>query len=154
MSEAFEFLDPGELRDRDMFLHLAERRAADAVQGHVPVYSFEIRVTSEPNVVAGFVRFRAANTPFLARYAGHFGYGVEERFRGNHLAERATRLLFPLARRHGFLTLWITCNPENHASRRTIERLGGVFVEIVPVPVDTDMYRKGAVEKCRYRIDL
>ena len=34
------------------------------------------------------------------------------------------RLLLPLARRHGLQTVWITCNPDNWASRRTCELAG------------------------------
>jgi tagatose 1,6-diphosphate aldolase len=60
----------------------------------------------------------------------------------------------PLARRHGINPLWITCNPDNHASRRTCERLGATLVEIVPVPVGHTLYQRGEREKCRYRVDL
>jgi tagatose 1,6-diphosphate aldolase len=50
--------------------------------------------------------------------------------------------------------LWITCNPDNHASRRTCERLGARLVEIVPVPKTDPLYARGETEKCRYRIEL
>jgi len=36
---------------------------------------------------------------------------------------------------------WITCNPDNLASRRTCERLGAIFVDTLG-------------SKCRYRLDL
>jgi tagatose 1,6-diphosphate aldolase len=64
------------------------------------------------------------------------------------------RLLFPFARRHGFKTIYITCNPDNRASRRTCERLGATLVEIIKLPPDNDMYQDGEREKCRYRINL
>jgi predicted acetyltransferase len=50
--------------------------------------------------------------------------------------------------------LWITCNPENVASRRTCELVGGELVDIVDLPVDSDMYKEGARQKCRYRVKL
>jgi tagatose 1,6-diphosphate aldolase len=74
--------------------------------------------------------------------------------RGRHYAERAARLLLPLARRHGMSELWITCNPDNAASRRTCERLGGELVEIVPIPPDHAFYSRGERAKCRYLIRL
>jgi tagatose 1,6-diphosphate aldolase len=90
----------------------------------------------------------------LVMFNGQMGYMVYPPARGRHFAERAVRLLFPLARRHGINPLWITCNPDNFASRRTCERLGGQLVEIVPVPAENALYARGEREKCRYRIDL
>ena len=152
--EAFEFLDPGVLRDGELFLQLRGTHQATPEKFWVPWYQFEMFTDTEPTELAGHINFRATSTHFIETYAGHFGYGVVERFRGNHYAERATRLLLPLARRYGFKTLWITCNPDNYPSRRTCERLGAAFVEVVDVPEDCDMYRAGARQKCRYRIDL
>jgi predicted acetyltransferase len=153
-SEPFQFLDPGVLRDGELFLRLVATHPPSPVKFWVPWYQFEMFTNAEPQTVAGHINFRAVSTPFIDTYAGHYGYGVVERFRGRHYAERATRLLFSLARRHGFATIWITCNPDNIPSRRTCERLGGTFVEIVDVPEDSDMYRAGSRQKCRYRIDL
>ena len=74
--------------------------------------------------------------------------------RGRHYAERACRLLLPLARAHGMQTLWITCNPENVASRRTCERLGASFIDVVALPANHMLYQRGERVKCRYRLDL
>ena len=60
----------------------------------------------------------------------------------------------PLARRHGLAELWITCNPENKASRRTCEFAGAELIEIVDLPPHTDMYQEGERQKCRYRLQL
>jgi tagatose 1,6-diphosphate aldolase len=87
-------------------------------------------------------------------YAGHIGYGINERYRSNRYAAKACNLIKPVAIDHGFKTLWITCNPDNHPSRRTCEILGCELVEIVDLPVDTAMYRQGDRQKCRYRWDL
>jgi predicted acetyltransferase len=50
--------------------------------------------------------------------------------------------------------VWITCDPDNIASRKTCELAGARLVEIVDLPEDTDMYREGMRQKCRYRIDV
>jgi tagatose 1,6-diphosphate aldolase len=47
--------------------------------------------------------------------------------------------------------VWITCNPDNWASRRTCERLGCQLVDIVELPEHIDMYQDGERQKCRYR---
>jgi Acetyltransferase (GNAT) domain len=104
--------------------------------------------------VVGGISLRAQTTRAIEMYYGHFGYRVYPFARGHHYAERACRLLLPLARRHGIQPLWITCNPDNLASRRTCERLGAKLVEIVPVPQRDPLYLRGDHEKCRYRLDL
>jgi tagatose 1,6-diphosphate aldolase len=75
-------------------------------------------------------------------------------FRGHHYAERATRLLLPLARAHGMSELWITCSPNNPASRRTIERLGAGYVETVDVPTTYPLPDGEIRQKRRYRLEL
>jgi tagatose 1,6-diphosphate aldolase len=87
-------------------------------------------------------------------YYGHVGYHVYPSFRGRRLAERACQLLLPLCRAHGLTTLWITCNPDNFASRRTCERLGMRLAGVVPVPESDPLYQRGEREKCRYYLAL
>jgi tagatose 1,6-diphosphate aldolase len=134
----------------------------DYGRGVVPGYTFWMRLRPEalpPGVpllvpMAGSISLRIGNTPAIELYFGHIGYHVYPPARGRHYAARACRLLFPLARAHGYRTLWITCNPDNTASRRTCEHLGGRLVEILPVPKDNALYSQGDREKCRYRVDI
>jgi len=149
----FEFLDPGRLVDGDLELVLDETRPADPVRGYVPGYVFKM-VPGGGGACAGHISLRIGNPFPLVLYGGHIGYGVEEEYRGRHYAARACRLLMDLARHHGLRALWITCTPENTASRRTCELAGAEFVEIVDLPPDSDMYRRGERRKCRYRLDL
>lgn len=107
-----------------------------------------------PLRIAGGIGLRIGSTRELEMYYGHFGYNVFPPVRGNHYAERACRLLLPLARAHGLRRLWITCNPENLASRRTCERLGCSLVEIVTLPLGHPLQLRGEREKCRYRLEL
>jgi predicted acetyltransferase len=100
------------------------------------------------------ITLRVGRSPPSELYYGHVGYHVFPAARGQHYAERACRLLLPLARRHGLNPLWITCNPDNLASRRTCERLGMRLVETVAVPGEDALYLRGEREKCRYRLDL
>ena len=104
--------------------------------------------------IAGSISLRIGHSPNLDFYLGHIGYHVLPPSRGKHYAERACRLLLPLARAHEHKVMWITCNPENAASRRTCERLGARLVETVDVPRDNALYGQGDRQKCRYRLEL
>ncbi len=149
----FQFLDPGELRDGDIVLQLAATHPADPGRGWVPYYVFHI-LMADTRQRAGEIHLRIGNTEPIRLYGGHVAYGIRPPYRGRHFAGRALRLVMPLARRHGLAELWITCNPENLASRRTCEFAGAEFIEIVDLPPGVDMYREGERRKCRYRLDL
>ena len=125
----------------------------------LPEYGFWMKLNDQPSRasqvrIAGGIGLRVGYTYEVEMYYGHIGYHVYPPARGNRYAERACRLLLPLARRHGMRVLWITCNPDNHASRRTCERLGMTLAEIVPVPKNDPLYLRGEREKCRFYLQL
>jgi predicted acetyltransferase len=136
------------------------RQPGDAEKGFVPAYHFWMRLRPAPGLqpgpvtIAGGIGLRVGHTRNLEMYLGHIGYNVYPPARGRRLAARSVRLLLPLARRLGLDPLWITCNPDNHPSRRTCELAGGRLVDVVPLPPDHLLYAKGDREKCRYRFDL
>ncbi len=145
--------DVGPMRDRDLWLELRAREPENPARGWVPAYRFAMRLDGVGHAV-GRLGFRVGTTLTIERYAGHLGYEVSSAFRGNRLAERSCRLIFPLARRHGFHELWITCNPDNLPSRRTCERLGAELIDTVDVPRDSDVFAPGSERKCRYLLAL
>ena len=145
----FRFLDPGPLSDGELELVLVETVPGDPSREWLPVYVFEMRVGGQK---AGGLNLRIGNIHNIVMYGGHIGYQVEPEYRGKHYAERACRLILPLAKAHGLNPIWITCNPDNIPSRRTCERLGAKLVEIVSLPEDNDMYLRGEREKCRYSL--
>ena len=149
----FVFHDPGRLIDHDLELVLVEEYPGDPAINYVPAYKFRMTPVGQDEEI-GHIELRIGNTNHIVMYGGHIAYGVRPEHRGHRYAARACRLLLPLARSHGLKTLWITCNPDNVASRRTCELAGAGLIEIVDLPEDTDMYQEGERQKCRYRIDL
>ena len=152
----FPFIDPGPLSDGELSLTLrrtyTHRFDTDVIPGG---YDFLMWDTADRDQPAGGIRLRVGNeTEYLRLYCGHMGYDVNPKKRGRHFAERSVRLLLPLARHHGVRELWITCNPDNLASRRTCERLGMELVEIVRVAEHLEMFKRGDSHKCRFRLLL
>jgi len=152
-STMFTFYDPGRLVVGDLSLVLCEAYPGDSRRNYVPAYRFRMMLNGQKQEV-GRIELRVGNDDHIVLYAGHIGYRVLPMYRGRHYAARSCRLLLPLARCHGLNPLWITCNPDNYASRRTCELAGAVFVEIVDLPEDNEMYQMGERQKCRYRLDL
>ena len=129
----------------------------DSVLMRWPGYHFWLLCRPESNPIvpiAGTLSLRVGQDDALQHYWGHIGYGVFPPSRGHHFAERACRLILPLARKHDMRTLWITTNPDNIPSRRTCERLGAVLVDTIAIPRGHYLYQKGERQKCRYRVDL
>jgi GNAT superfamily N-acetyltransferase len=142
--------NPGEFQDGDLQLELVS--FAPHPVHKVPTYHFRMvhAVTADQ---LGDINLRVGFTPHIERYAGHIGFSVYEPHHGHRYATRSVRLLIPLTCRVGLNPLWITCDPENLASRRTLELAGAQFVEIVNVPENCMINRSGHPRKCRYRLD-
>ena len=149
----FTFCDPGALGDGDLELRLEQTVMDTSGDEVLPTYRFRL-VNVTDRVDMGGINLRIGNGENLVRYRGHVGYSVDPQHRGRGYAARACRLILPLAAHHGLSPLWITCDPDNVASRRTCERLGAKLIEIVTVPAGTEAYRAGARQKYRYRLDL
>src|SRR5690348_16417761 len=128
-----------------------------ALQPHrvhkVLTYSFRIMNARTREEVGG-INLRAATNSYIRLYAGHIGCTIYPKHRGHHYASRAMRLLMPVAKELRLNPLWITCDPENAASRRSCELAGAEFVEIVDVPPTCGIHQSGHTKKCRYKLAL
>jgi tagatose 1,6-diphosphate aldolase len=63
-------------------------------------------------------------------------------------------MIIPVAQHHGMQHLWITCQPDNVASRRTLERLGAECVGVVDVPADYPLDAGAVRQKMCFRLEL
>ena len=101
--------------------------------------------------VAGSIGFRwqPGTTALPPHCLGHIGYTVVPWKRGRGYATRALALLLPIVRGEGLPFVELTTDPENVASRKVIERNGGVLVERFVKPA-----AYGGGEGLRYRIRL
>lgn len=137
------------------------RVQGDEANGRVPAYQFWMLLRHAehdasrppPLRIAGGLSLRVGHTPTIELHYGHVGYHVYPAARGHRYAYRSCRLALPILRAHGLRYAWITCDPRNAPSRRTIERLGGRYVETVDVPPGDPLHARGETRKCRFVID-
>ena len=78
----------------------------------------------------GRISVRHELTKFLLEVGGHIGYSVRPGARGRGHATRALRMVLPICADLGIEEVLVTCDDDNEASRRTIERNGGVLEDV------------------------
>lgn len=145
------FLDTEFLKNNEIQLILEKTTDADETKNWVPAYHFFICALDGKRM--GVCDLRIGYNDNLY-YGGHIGYTVYPEYRGHHYAAKACLLLFQLAKRHDMEYLYITCNPDNYASRKTCEYAGGKLMETVQLPEENDMRKSGETEKCVYKFVL
>ncbi|HLU22698.1 MAG TPA: GNAT family N-acetyltransferase [Bacillaceae bacterium] len=144
----FEFWDFDIIKGEEIDLHLVKTVPGNKEKNWVPAYQFNISLPGLLKPI-GKIDIRIGYNENLY-YGGHIGYSVNEDYRGNYYAAKAVLLLRKVAKAHKMEKLFITCNPDNIASRKTCEYVGANLLEIVDVPEDNDMYQRGEKEKCIY----
>ena len=153
----FHFLPTDNLCGDGIRLQLARTMEADEEKGYVPAYLFFVCL--QEGTPVGACTLRVGDVPSLY-HSGHIGYGIHEDYRGHGYAGKACKLLFALAKQHGMKSLYITCEPDNIPSDRTLRRLcaewegGGRFLETSPIPEEHEMYREGRRQVNVYQFDL
>ncbi|MDR1912985.1 MAG: GNAT family N-acetyltransferase [Clostridiales bacterium] len=144
----FKFRDVKFINGPNILLRLDYTNPGD--NKYCPTYKFDIMSRDEK---VGYVDLRVGFDTEIY-YSGNIGYHVHEQFRGHGYAAEASRLLLPLAKAHNMKIATITCNPDNLASARTAENIGGRYIELVKLPPNSELYRHGDRLKRRYLIFL
>jgi predicted acetyltransferase len=78
----------------------------------------------------GAISLRHALTAQLLDGGGHIGYGVRPSARGRGLASWALGEVIKRARERGLERVMVSCDVDNVASAKTIERAGGVLEDV------------------------
>jgi predicted acetyltransferase len=85
-------------------------------------------------VIVGRLMLRHSLNDFLRRVGGHIGYIVVPGYRRRGHATEMLRQSLDLARTVGLQKVLVTCDEENVASRRTIEKCGGEYEDTLSSP--------------------
>ncbi|KAJ3294555.1 hypothetical protein HDU79_010757 [Rhizoclosmatium sp. JEL0117] len=119
----------------------------------LPKYKFTIVSASDHSIEFGELALRIGNDPWVF-WNGHIGYGVREHSRGHHYATHASNLAIQFARAvHNLNTIYITCDPTNPASHKTLQGIGfdGQYMGTHDIPEQAPLYRTGMRNVIVYR---
>lgn len=97
-------------------------------------------------VIVGVSRLRYALTPSLEDVGGHIGYDVRQSERRKGYGTRLLSLTLERARAAGLRRVLLTCDTENVASARIIERNGGALASRSVSPVTGVMVSRYWIE--------
>jgi predicted acetyltransferase len=86
-----------------------------------------IKWLGEGDTYLGTISLRHELTPPLLAWGGHIGYGVRPSARRRGHATAALAVMLPVAAARGIGEVLVTCDVDNVASKRVIERNGGVY---------------------------
>ena len=139
---------PASLSSGEVVLRFIRVVAEVPSRGFVPYFHFRILVRDGLDV--GHINFRVGDTEHVRICAGHIGFEITETFRGHGYALQACRAIAPFVRSI-YRSVTITCDQDNAASRRTIERLGAEFIDEVVVPASDSRDEPTLRIKRRYR---
>ena len=110
-------------------------------RSYVPCTELWLAEGPELEDYLGRISLRHELTEPLLEWGGHIGYVVRPSARRRGLASEALAGMLEVCRRRGIDPVLVTCDVDNVASRRTIERAGG-------------RYEDTRLGKLRYWIDL
>ena len=147
LGAAWPALPPPELSHGEIALRFDRVVPGEPARQLVPYFHFRITTAQHPDV--GHINFRLGDTDHIRLYAGHIGFAIAENFRGQHYARQACHAIAPFVR-SVYPAVIITCDPDNTASRRTIESLGAQWIDEVAVPPHDPHYQRGSRFKRRY----
>lgn len=128
-------------------LHFDSIKPVDVEKGYVPYYHFRVIDNTGNNV--GHINFRIGNTNHVLFCAGHIGYEIKDMFRGHSYAYHACITIAPFVRSF-YPSVVLTCNPDNLASKITIEKLHCKFLGEHQLDENEQAYKNGERTRNRY----
>jgi predicted acetyltransferase len=142
--------------DDDLKLVFTQSTPVSEPDTEISAYHFLMR-NAESDEDMGAINIKAGYTDNIVKYRGNIGFSVFENFRGKRYSSRSCLLLVPVLKMLQLNPVWLTCNVDNSASAKNIERIGAVYQETVTIPPDyphLSFYPEHARIKMRYKWEL
>lgn len=144
------------LIDDDLELIFVEKRFAIAPDNEIPVYGF-IMQNRGSGLEMGAINIKAGYTENIIKFRGNIGFAVNKAFRGHRYSGRSCLLLKAILQSLNVNPVYITCNPDNVASKKNIETTGATFLEEIIIPDNSSYskyYPQDSRRKLRFRWDI
>lgn len=138
----------GVISGHEIDLRLKDDSTEDLWDRWSPEYRFNVLLHSTDTII-GYINVRIGEDEGLKYYYGHIGYGIDKKYRGHKYAVKACELAKTVLQDKDVKKVIMTCDPRNMASRKTCERLGGVLIDMIDIPVDSEAYSTNQTQKCR-----
>lgn len=113
----------------------------------VPFYHFKI--VDADGTEVGHLNFKIGETNHIRQCVGHIGYEIFPEYRGHSYAYFACNAVRPFIR-YFYDKVILTCDPENIASMKIIEKLNGKFLDEIRVPKSDPSYKSESKKRRRY----
>jgi predicted acetyltransferase len=123
---------------------MTPNRGRDVPENYVPSTTYWGFIDS---ALVGRLTLRHRLNQRLRQTGGHIGYVVVPEYRRRGIATEMLRLALALASARGLEQVDITCDDDNTASRRVIEKCGGLLQGTSAIP-------ERGILQFRYRISL
>jgi predicted acetyltransferase len=107
-------------------------RGENLPEGYVPYSNFWLVDGGE---FIGRVSVRHALTEYLKKFGGHIGYDIRPSKRRHGYGKEILRLALAKAKAIGIERVLITVDVTNAASRKIVEKNGGILGDQIPNPV-------------------
>ena len=114
-------------------------------EGWVPAIQY-VCVRESDGRIVGMIDLRLKFNAFLQEYSGNIGYSVRPDERRKGYAGWMLSQVLKKAREQGMQRVLVTCDSDNTASRRTIEKNGGVFDRETVYPEENLLLRRYWIE--------
>lgn len=114
--------------DFDVWLkQIIDNSRKETVHENWVVSSTFLAIRKKDNKLIGFVDIRHELNDFLKSYGGHIGFGVRPTERRKGYAFKILTKALTFCREIGLKKVMLACYKDNIASRKTIEKCGGVL---------------------------
>jgi len=121
-----------------------DARGEDITAGRSPQTSYWL--VRDGQHIIGSSRLRNPLTPLLEREGGHIGYDIRPSERGKGYGTLILTLTLEKARELGLERVLVTCDDDNLASARIIEKNGGVLMNKVLSDETGELVRRYWIE--------
>lgn len=118
----------------------------------IPYYYYNI-IENKTNNNIGKISIRIGSN-YHSYYNGNIGYEIDSDYRGNNYAYLASKMVLDVARFYNMKKIILTCEENNIASSKTIEKLGGKLIEVAMPKEDYFAYFEGMEKLKIYKLDI